>query len=334
VRVNELRVGLVGAGLIAGVHAHAYRACPGVRVAAVVDPVRAKAERLASHYGAVAVGTVDELLELPVEVVDVCTPPLHHADAVVAALAAGRHVLCEKPLARTLEDGRRIVAAADAAPGLFMVGHVSRFQPDHRGAKALVDAGRIGEVRMVTHTTTSAAPSWSEGGWVADPAQSGGPLVDQAVHSFDFARWVLGSPAVRVRSMAADSTAGPGTYTLSTVRYANGAIAHVEAGWAHPESRGFKLAAEVVGTAGRLTWSYDHMMGGVLHPRSGPVEWFDVLGDRGFTAELRAFTDAVRDGGPSPVAARTAFEALRTATAALESARTGRTVEVASEGTP
>ncbi|HET6561122.1 MAG TPA: Gfo/Idh/MocA family oxidoreductase [Marmoricola sp.] len=326
--MSELRVGLVGAGLIAGVHAHAYRASPGVRVVAVADPVRAKAERLAERYGAVAVGTVEELLDLPVDVVDVCTPPLSHADVAVTALDAGRHVLCEKPLARTLGDARRIVDAAGRAAGLFMVGHVSRFEPDHSGAKALVDAGRIGEVRMVTHTTTCAMPTWSEDGWVADPVRSGGPLVDQAVHSFDFARWVIGSPAVRVHCLAADTPAGPATYTLSTVRYANGAIAHVEAGWGHPASRGFKLAAEVVGTDGRITWSYDRMMGGVLHPSSGPVEWFDVLGDRGFTAELRAFTDAVGRGGPSPVPARDGMESLRTASAALESARTGRTVDL------
>ena len=324
----ELTVGLLGAGMIAGVHAHAYRDSPGVRLVAVADPVPGKADRLADQHGAKVVPDLDALLDLGIDVVDICTPPHHHAEPTLAALAAGRHVICEKPLTRTLDEARAMVAAAESAPGLLMVGHVSRFEPDHRRAWELAVSGEIGEVRQLTHTTTTSLPGWSEAGWLADPALSGGPLLDQAVHSFDYARWVIGSPAVRVHCMAADSGAGPTTYTLTTVRYANGAIAHIECSWAHPASRGFKLAAEIVGTQGRLTWSYDHLMGGVLHPLEGDPEWWDALGDRGFTAELRAFFDAIRAGGPSPVPAEEAMESLRTALAALESARSGRTVDL------
>ena len=128
--------------------------------------------------------------------------------------------------------------------------------------------------------------------------------------------------------LAAGSGAGPATYTLTTVRYANGAIAHVECSWAHPAARGFKLAVEVVGTEGRLSWSNSEQMGGVLHPREGVTEWWDVLSDRGFTLELRTFFEAVRSGGPSPVPPDQAMESLRTALGALESVRTGRTVDL------
>jgi predicted dehydrogenase len=325
---EELRVGLVGAGWIAAVHAHAYRDSPGVRIVGVGDAVPAKAERLAEQTGAVVVSGLDELLEMGVDIVDVCTPPQHHAAATVAALEAGRHVMCEKPLARTLDDARRIVSAAESAPGLLMVGHVSRYEPDHRGAREVAASGQLGSVRQVTHSTTTSLPGWSEAGWLADPEQSGGPLVDQAVHSFDFAGWVVDSPAVRVHCMAADSGSGPMTYALATVRYANDAIAQIEVSWAHPAARGFKLSGEIVGTEGRLSWSYDQMMGGVFYPTSGDTEWFDVLGDRGFTAELRDFTDAIRGGLPSPVPATDAMASLRTALGALESARTGATIDL------
>jgi predicted dehydrogenase len=324
----ELTVGLLGAGMIAGVHAHAYRESLGVRLVAVADPVPGKAERIAEQHGAQVVPDLDALLELGVDVVDICTPPTAHADATITALEAGRHVLCEKPVTRTLPEARRVLAAAEVAPGLLSIGQVARYGPDHRLARDLVDAGEIGQVRMITHSTTTSLPGWSEAGWLADPATSGGPLLDQAVHSFDYARWVIGSPAVRVHCMAADSGAGPATYTLSTVRYANGAIAHIECSWAHPASRGFKLRAELVGTEGRLSWDYDQMMGGVLHARDGDTEWWDVLGDREFTLELSAFFDACRSGGPAPVPAAEAVESLRTALAALESARTGRTIDL------
>ena len=329
---GELTVGLLGAGHIASVHAHAFQGSPGVRLLGVTDPVPGKADRLARQYGARVVPDLDALLGLGVDVVDVCTPPAQHAEPTLLALAAGRHVICEKPLTRTLEEAHRVVAAAQQARGLLMVGHVARFEPDHRVARERVVAGEIGEIRQITHSTASAMPGWSEGGWLADPAMSGGPLVDQAVHSFDYARWVIGSPAVRVHCMAADGPAGPGTYTLATVRYANGAIAHVECSWAHPPARGFKLTAELAGTQGRLSWSNDHQMGGILYPLEGATEWWDVLGDRGVSAELCAFLDAVRAGGPSPVPAGAAMESLRTALAALESARTGDTVDLTTWG--
>ncbi|MGY2704421.1 MULTISPECIES: Gfo/Idh/MocA family protein [unclassified Nocardioides] len=325
---SELTVGLLGAGMIAGVHAHAYRAAAGVRLVAVADPVPGKAERIAEQYGAQVVPDLDAILDLGVDVVDICTPPTTHADATIRALEAGRHVLCEKPITRTVEEARRVLAAAEAAPGILSIGQVARYGPDHRLARDVAEAGEIGQVRMITHSTTTSLPGWSEAGWLADPATSGGPLLDQAVHSFDYAAWVIGSPAVRVHCMAADSGAGPNTYTLATVRYANGAIAHVECSWAHPVSRGFKLRAEIVGTEGRISWDYDHLMGGVLHQRESDTEWWDVLGDREFTRELGAFFDAVRAGGPPPVPATEATESLRTALGALESARTGRTIDL------
>jgi predicted dehydrogenase len=327
-----LTVGILGAGLIGGVHARAYRSCEGAQVAAVADAVTAKAEQLAAEHDARPAAGLDDLLDLGVDVVDVCTPPPHHAAPAIAALRAGRHVMCEKPIARTLADAREIAAAADSSSGLLMVGHVSRYEPDHRAAKDAVDGWEIGTLRLVKHSTASGMPGWSEAGWLADPEQSGGPLVDQAVHSFDFARWVIGSPAVRVHCMASAGAAGPATYTLTTVRYASGAIAHIECGWAHPASRGFKLVAEIVGTHGRLSWSYDHLMAGVLHPLEGDVEWWGALDDRGFTAELGAFFDAVRGGGPSPVPAAEAAESVRTALAALESATTGRTIDLTTWG--
>ncbi|WP_194243882.1 Gfo/Idh/MocA family protein [Nonomuraea phyllanthi] len=324
----ELTVGLLGAGMIAGVHARAYRHCPGVRLVAVADPVPGKAGRIAGEHGAKVVPDLDALLDLGVDVVDVCTPPTAHADATIAALWAGRHVLCEKPITRTMDEARRVLAAAEAAPGLLSIGQVARYGPDHRLARDLAVSGDIGLVRMVSHSTTTSLPGWSEAGWLADAATSGGPLLDQGVHGFDYARWVIGSPAVRVHCMAAGSGAGEPTYTLATVRYENGSIAHVECSWAHPASRGFKLRAEIVGTEGRLSWDYDHMMGGVLHAREGGAEWWDVLGDREFVLELGAFFAACRDGGPPPVPAAEAVESLRTALAALESARTGKTIDL------
>src|SRR4051812_42078021 len=182
--------------MIAGVHAHAYRESPDVRLVAVADPVPGKADRIAEQYDAKVVPDLAALLELGVDVIDICTPPTTHSDATVAALDAGCHVLCEKPITRTLDDARRVLAAAEAATGLLSIGQVARYGPDHRLAYDLATSGEIGQVRMISHSTTTSLPGWSEAGWLADLETSGGPLLDQAVHSFDYARWVVGSPAV------------------------------------------------------------------------------------------------------------------------------------------
>lgn len=332
--MSDLRVGILGAGLIAGVHARTYAVTPGVRVVAIADPVAAKAERVAAEVGAMPVTSLDDLVAVGVDVVSVCTPPALHAPLTVRSLDAGLQVLCEKPLARSLGEARLIVDAAQRSAGMVMVGHVSRFEPDHRRAKEVVDSGELGEVQMLSHSMTTSLPGWSEGGWLADAKLSGGPLVDLAVHSFDFLSWVVGSPCIRVHAVAADSPAGPDTYALATVRYASGAMALVETSWAHPASYGFKLKVEIVGTKGRLAWSYDDINGGALYVRNGETTWFDPLGDRGYRAEIRTFVDAVRAGSASPVPVEEAYEALRTALAALESVHTGTTIDLAGEPTP
>ena len=317
-----MRVGIVGAGLVAGVHVDAYAQVPGAHVVAVADPVRPKAERLAARCSAEAVSDLGELTAAGVEVVSICTPPSTHSALTVAALEAGLHVLCEKPIARTLEDARRIVAASHEAPGLLMIGHVSRFETDHRKAKQVVDAGHLGRVRMVSHSMTTSVPGWSEASWLEDVDLSGGPLVDLGVHSFDYLSWLTVSAPVRV------NTVGTDTYALATVRYDSGAIGLVETGWAHPASHGFMLRTEVVGSAGRLAWDYGSINGGTMYLADGPTTWFGPIGQRGFVAEIGHFVEAIRDGRPSPVSAEVGLTALRTALAALESLRTGRTVDL------
>lgn len=330
--MTELRAGIVGAGLIAGEHMAAYAATPGVQVVAVADPVADKAARLAARAGAADVAGLDELLDLGLDVVSICTPPASHADLTVRALEAGLSVLCEKPMARSLADAQRMVDAASTAAGLLMIGQVSRFEPDHEQAKNIIESGALGQVQMMSHSMTTSMPGWSEGGWLADPTSSGGPLVDLAVHSFDFLSWAADSDAVRVHAVGRDTPAGPNTYALVTVRYASGAMALVESSWAHPVSRGFKLTSEFIGTKGRLNWSYDQINGGAMFLAQGETRWFDPLGNRGFRNELGAFADAVRAGRDSPVPAEAGYAALRTALASLESVQSGETIDLTTWG--
>ena len=325
--VNDLRVGVLGAGYIATAHVEAYAATPGVHVVAVADPAPGKAERLAVPLGAQALNDAEQLFACDLDAVSICTPSPTHAALAIEALDGGLHVLCEKPIARTLDDASRIIDASRTSTAILMIGHVSRFEPDHARAQQLVASGQLGELHLMKQSITSAKPTWSEGGWLDDPQQSGGPVVDLAIHSFDFLAWINGSLPIRVTANAVDTDAGPATYALVTLRYANGAIGHVETSWAHPPTHGLAVATELVGSAGCLTWDYDGLQTGAINGTGGTVR-LDPLGVRGFRAEIAAFVDAARNGRPTPVTAEDGFDALATSLAALESIRTSRPVDM------
>jgi myo-inositol 2-dehydrogenase/D-chiro-inositol 1-dehydrogenase len=326
-----VKVAVIGAGFIAQAHAAAYDAHPGAELAYVTDPVAAKAEALADRYGAQRVEGLDALLASDVEAVSICTPTPTHADIAIAALAAGKHVLCEKPLARTLADGRLVVEADHQCAGLLMIGHVSRFEPDHRAARDAVLEGRIGEVRMMAQSIVGEMPTWSEQNWLDDHAQSGGPLIDLAVHSFDYLTWVSGAMPERVHAVGSARPDGLVDYALATVTYDNGALAVVETSWAHPAGHGLEVATELSGSEGRITWDYARSAVGTVKRSGQPPVQLSQLGDRGFRAEIGAFLEAVDAGSPSPVRAEEALLALEVAHAAAESLRTRRTVRLPHE---
>lgn len=323
----NLRVGVLGAGYIAAAHVGAYASTPGVELVVIADPAPGKAERLAQRVGARPCTNVGELFEAGLDAVSVCTPSPTHGDLTVRALDAGMHVLCEKPIARNVDEAERIRAADESSTSMLMIGHVSRFEPDHARAQQLVAAGRLGDLHLMKQSITSGKPTWSEDAWLDDPAQSGGPVVDLAIHSFDYLAWVNRSQPIRITANAVDTNAGPATYALITLRYANGAVGVVETSWAHPASHGFAVSTELAGASGRLNWDYAGLQSGAINTSSGRTA-IEPLGSRGFVAEIAAFVDAIRMGKPSPVSAYEGLAALRTSLAALESIRTGVPIEM------
>ncbi|WP_314147565.1 Gfo/Idh/MocA family oxidoreductase, partial [uncultured Leifsonia sp.] len=254
--------------------------------------------------------TLGEALADPaVTIVSVCTPTPTHADLAVAALAAGRHVLLEKPIALTLEDAERVASAADAGPGILMVAHVVRFTPGYAALADRVAAGTIGRPRAVRAARLSAVPPGSD--WLADERRSGGMIVDFAIHDVDQANHFLGTP-VAVTATAAPRAAGTafGAPAAITIEYQGGGVAQLLAVSDLPEGTPFRTALEVVGS-------------------SGVAALTELPGDP-FEAQARYFLARVADGAPperSPV--RSAADALRVCLAAAESLRSGRRVPLA-----
>jgi predicted dehydrogenase len=168
-------------------YAHSLGETPGAQLIGIADDDGARAREMAARFGAAA-WTVEQLLDSDVDAVIVCSENARHADHVVACAQAGKHVLCEKPLATTIADGERMIAACDRAGVFLSTAFVCRYLPPVRRAWEICRGGDLGEVYAVKATNHGTMP----GGWFADQALAGGgAVVDHTVHVADLLRWFL-----------------------------------------------------------------------------------------------------------------------------------------------
>ena len=195
---KTMRVAVIGAGTIAKSHLDAYRVTPGVTLATICDLNETRAWELAAEYGVEkACGDYHEILNDPtIDAVSIVTPTFTHGKIVGEALAAGKHVLCEKPPALTYEEALQNEEAAKQYGKVLMYGFVVRFMPNSYFLKEYVDAGRMGEIYYAEASRMS--NSNTIGGWFRDKSKSGGGmLMDGAIHQLDLLLWLMGYPKVK-----------------------------------------------------------------------------------------------------------------------------------------
>jgi predicted dehydrogenase len=330
---QQLRIGMVGAGGIAYAH------MPGLlRLGTVTVHAEEGAPELAAAFGAAAaeagssVTVVDSLAELldRVDVVDVVTPTFAHAAVVRGALAAGKHVVSEKPLARTDADADDLVERAAAAGLQLYPAHVVRFFPEYVRLKEAAESGLLGEIAVLRFVRSGAFPTRTP--WFGDRTLSGGIIMDQMIHDLDIARWIAGD-VVRVSAVSARTGTAEEPVEAAHVllTHASGAISHVAGVWG-PQHLPFHTEYSVTGTRGSLAHSSAAERGYTANladqaavdgflPQIDPAEdpYAIELGEY-----LRAF-----GGGPVPrVTAEDGATAVKIANAALESLETGQPVDL------
>lgn len=321
-----MRVGLVGTGGMGGAHSRQYVQMADVELRVFdIDPDRRAAHE--AKFGVSGSESLEALISWA-DVIDVCLPTPVHAEVALKAIAAGRHVFIEKPVTSTLEEAFAVREAASKAGVQVMPGQVVRFFPEYARAHEVVKSGQVGKPAAARARRGGGAPTGSKG-WFMDHKQSGGTLLDLAIHDFDWLRWTLGEVTqVYARSVGAQTGSGP-DYSLTTLSFDSGAVAHVEATWMDPS--GFWTAFEVAGSEGLIqfdsrsnaavqTTVRDKNTGLPLVQRDGNLS---PDGDPYFR-ELRGFLDSVAAGTPPPVTIDDGIAALAIGLAALESAQTGR----------
>ena len=350
--LRPLKIGVIGSGgIMRGAHMPGWKLVPDCQITAVCDANRATAEAFAKDFGVPADRVFTDLNELAklndLDAVDICTPNMFHTPAVIACLEAGKHVICEKPLAVTTAEVRQMAAAAQKAGKLLMTGQNQRWSASGQAIKRFVDSGAVGEVyytriHAVRRNLLPPAPTF-----IDSKISGGGPCMDIGVHALDLGMWLMGFPdPVRVSGVTRVNFAKghdiPGAwgewdrerfsvedFASGFIHFANGATMVLESSWLQHQKMKEDFSAHLFGKKASVHWpskEYSTVINGAL--ADGTLQ--DVEGLKSsHQEEVIAFAKAIREGLPSPVPVEQTLKVIAILEAIVESGRTGREIVIA-----
>ncbi len=347
---SKLKVGVVGSGGVTrAFHMPGWAAVPDCEVAAACDSHRETAEKLAGDFKIPSVHTDyrDLVADPAIDIVDVCTPNQLHTEIVIAALEAGKNVLCEKPLATTTADIHRIGEAAAKAKGILMVAQNQRFTPAAVAIKRFLEERDLGEVYYARIHATRRNWMPARPGFI-DPALSGGgPCMDIGVHALDLGLWLMNFPkAVRVSGRVHTNFAkgwdipggwgewdrdlvGVEDFASGFIHFENGATMVLEASWLHHQKESQDFSAQIFGKNGSIHWPSGEyasvfnraLVDATVLPASGLQP--------SHTEEILAFAKAVRGSDPSPVPYTDSLKVIGILEGIYESSKQNREIALA-----
>lgn len=334
-----VRIGIIGMGMMGLQHYEAYQKISGAQVAAIcdADPQRASGDMSAnwSNMGGSQVkqlpmdrigGYTDVkkmLAEGEIDAVDICLPTPFHVDVALPSLAAGKHVICEKPLGRTLAEAKIMADAAEKARGIFMPAMCIRFWPSWAWLKGAMAGGEYGKLRALTIRRIGAMPP----GWFEKGDWSGGAMMDLHIHDTDFVYFLLGMPS-GVFSSGHTIKSGRIDHVITHYLYPGGPMVVAEGGWAVEPGIGFSMRYSA--HFEKATVDFDSSRGeqAMVLARGAEKTVMDLPGD-GYTAELQYFVDCISAGRkPLIVTAADALASIRIAEAEIRSAECGAVVKL------
>ncbi|MFC5649366.1 Gfo/Idh/MocA family protein [Paenibacillus solisilvae] len=325
-------------GLISFAHGHAYSYASslkrlGIEIVGIADEDAERGRQMANHFGAPLFQDYAKLLENDTEAaadaVIVCSENAMHADIVISAAQAGKHILCEKPLATTVVDAQRMIDAAARAQVKLMTAFPCRFHPAAIQMKQTVEQGLLGSILAVQGTNRGSMP----GGWFVNRELSGGgALLDHTVHVVDLMRWIM--PGAEVTEVYAE--AGTRFHDipvddcgLLTFEFDNGVIASLDPSWSRTQSfpTWGDVTLEIVGTAGVSKtdlFKQNIIAHSDVTMKTSWVNWGSDM-DEGLVAE---FISCIQGDRQPSVTGEDGMRAVQVALAAYESAATKQPVRI------
>ncbi len=336
-----VRIGIVGLGFMGKMHFETYRKIPGAKVVALcdIDP-RKRAGDWSAIWANIGAGggrvdlsayrvypDVDGFLADPsVDAVDITLPTYLHAGVAVKALRAGKHVICEKPMARTSAEAARMVEAARAARRRLFIAQCIRYWPAYAVARRIIRGGALGRVRSAFFRRLGATPLGSWRNWLQDPAKSGLCALDMHVHDADFVLYTFGPPRA-VTSRGAGFSRGRLDHIATFYEYGDGSLVAAEGGWMYSPPFGFEMTFLVAMERATLALGRDGVLR--LLPKRGRQRALNVPPGDGYLHELRDFVACLaKDRGSEVVTPESAARSVRLVELEAQSALTGRAVPV------
>jgi predicted dehydrogenase len=335
---------ITGFGFMGEVHAQVYSSLSKATLAAVVDHDVTAAQNKIKRLGLSAPvyrDFAEALAAHAIDVVDICVPTKLHPGYIRQALAAGKHVFCEKPFAATATEADSLAAAAAKAGVKMQIGQCIRFWPEYQALERFTREKRGGRLLSLSLYRRSGRPGYSVGDWVNKEDLSGGAAFDLHIHDTDYVHHLLGKPQAVTSVGTKDPT---GWSHLFTTYHFDGVAVTAEGGWNYPPEWGFQMGFEAIFENAVIEFnsrvSPTLMITGKKGPRkpmpftspkagktSGTKGNISSLG--GYANELRYFIDCIEAGRHPEIATpQQGAESVRTVLAEIKSAATGRTIKI------
>ena len=329
-----MKIGICGLGMMGRAHLANALKIEGLDVVALCDSDPEKLDLSKPAMGNIAFDDVrpsadrlprftdfgDMLAQAGSDAVVIAVPTHFHADLAVAALEAGLHVFCEKPMALSVDDAERMCRAARHAGRTLSIGHVVRFFPAYHEIFELIRTRKHGRVVAAEFSRVCGLPGWGSANWFADPARSGGMPVDLHIHDTDFILYALGTPPALQAFRSRDEESG--VDVIRSMFLYPDAIVSSYGAWLQ-KSAGFSAWASV--TFERATVFFHTDRGRLeLYPEDGDRQEIELPDADGYEAELREFVRCAESGRPVQIATpESALETLRLVHLELQSAHLG-----------
>ncbi|MFC5648775.1 Gfo/Idh/MocA family protein [Paenibacillus solisilvae] len=324
-------------GIISFAHMHAYSYAQaiinmeGVELAGIADDNKERGEKYAAEFGTAYYADYKQLLDQGLDGVVVTSENIRHKEHVVAAAAAGVHVMCEKPIATTMEDAREMIASCEANGVMLQTAFPVRFSTSVRRAKEIVDSGSLGDIIAMKGTNRGQNP----GGWFIDPALSGGgAVIDHTVHVVDIMRWFTGAEIAEVYAeidnLVYDTPIDDSG--IISMTFDNGIFATLDCSW--NRNRNYPtwgdVTLEIVGTSGTLSLDAMNQKINVFSDVNGYKHAF--WGDDMDTGLVGDFIKGIREGSKqASVTGVDGMRAVEVALAAYASAKQQDTVKLGAD---
>ena len=352
--MSKTKIAVIGVGNISNAHISAYQKNPDVELYAFCDINETQLKAMGEKYGVTRLYTdKDEMLqELPeIEAVSVCTWNSAHAPCAIAALNAGKHVLCEKPMATSAQEAQAMLDAARKNNKSLMIGFVCRFNKDTRILREFIDMNYFGD--FYYGKAVYLRRNGNPGGWFGDKSRSaGGPVIDLGVHIIDQTRYLMGNPkpvsvygatfqklfdrpniktpkAYKSISASENDICDVEDLASAMIRYDNGAVLQIEVSFSLNLKKG-ESRVQIFGTKGGVTLEdgaiefYTELNDYMADVNLAGLE--TLAGESGFDNEINHFVECVRTGIPCRAPGEDGVEIMRILDAIYESARTGHEV--------